>query len=204
MESNVSRNKIIALCGSKFHGKDSVANIILKNSNYIFKTLSFARPIKESLSISMNIPIEYFDDPDKKEVILEEWGKTPRQLAQWYGTDVFRDQIDSNIWLKNMESRINTFYQDKKNHGKTIVITDARFDNELELVWRLGGKVWKVDASERVETLNKDTHISEHGITLTPDFVINNNGTLKELTIKVNDIINDYVVEYNNKYMVFF
>jgi hypothetical protein len=180
---------IIGISGKKEHGKDTVANIILNTIPGKFKTLSFARPIKESLSISMNIPIEYFDDRDKKEVILEEWGQTPRQLAQWYGTDVFRNQIDPDIWIKNMEFRINAFYNDKKNQDKVIVITDARFDNELELIWRLGGKVWNVDASERVKRINKDTHISENGITLKPDIYIDNNGTMNDLKNQIDEIM---------------
>lgn len=163
---------IIGLTGKKFHGKDTVAGIILEHDN-TYTLLSFAEPIKQALSIIHVIPKEYFDDPNKKETPLSEWNNlTPRSLAQWLGTDIYRNQFDQNVWLRNMKLRIGEL--------KNVIITDIRFDNEANFIKELGGIIIKVDASVRKN--KSDNHISENGIDeKLVDIIVDNNGSFEDL-----------------------
>lgn len=185
----MSTSNIIGLTGKKFHGKDT-AGSIMKNLNNQVVLLSFASPIKKALSVIHEIPENFFDDPELKEKVCPEWGRSPRDLAKWLGTDVYRNQFDENIWLKNMEMRIC-----KKYLGYDIIVTDVRFDNEAELIHKLGGVVWRIDASERVSST--DSHVTEKGIRdELVDMTLYNNGT-KEDFIKTVEHEYDIKREYS-------
>lgn len=173
---------LIGLTGKKFHGKDTVAKIlsdilnekiIVDENNKDYTLLSFADPIKQALSIIHVIPKNYFDDPELKEKPLPQWnGMTPRSLAQWLGTDIYRDMFDTDIWLQNMRLRIGLL--------KNVIVTDVRFDNEAKLIKNMGGVILKVDASNR--KISCDVHISEQGINPSlVDVVVYNNGNIDDL-----------------------
>lgn len=177
---------IIGLTGKKRHGKDTVGRLIQKYSTRRIVMLSFAKPIKQALSFIHCVPMEYFEDDNLKESPLEDWdNRTPRQLAQWLGTDVYREQFDSNIWLKNMEIRIRKNYKP----DTLVVITDCRFDNEAEFVKSFGGQIWNIDASVR-KGISGDSHVSENGINpIHFDENIDNNGTIEQLDEQIKNLI---------------
>lgn len=57
--------KILAISGWKRSGKDTLANYLIEKEG--FKRISFADPLKDSVSKEFNIPREYLDDPKFKE-----------------------------------------------------------------------------------------------------------------------------------------
>lgn len=79
--------------------------------------------------------------------------KSPRQILQYVGTDLFRDLIDSEIWIKCFEEKIKTM----DGH---IVCTDARFPNERNLLRKLGATLAFIHRPDVVNQI--DTHISEN------------------------------------------
>jgi hypothetical protein len=52
---------------------------------------------------------------------------TPRAYLEWLGTDVMRARLGDNVWL---DSALSQVVAERCNKG--VVITDARFPNELE------------------------------------------------------------------------
>lgn len=58
---------IIGLIGKKGSGKSTAAKIA--KEEYGFQVLSFAKPLKEMLSVALNQPMHYFTDPVLKESI---------------------------------------------------------------------------------------------------------------------------------------
>lgn len=63
---------------------------------------------------------------------------TPRWALQNIGTETIRRHFNPDIWLMNTERRIEAT-------GSTrVVITDARFANEIEFVRKLGGEIVRV------------------------------------------------------------
>lgn len=59
-----------------------------------------------------------------------------RNLAQYIGTDLFRNNIGSNIWIELLMNKIETF---QKIHHKKIIISDCRFVNEINAIQEKGG-----------------------------------------------------------------
>jgi hypothetical protein len=167
---------IIGLTGNKYHGKDTVADIIIKEKNY--ERLSFASPIKQTLNTILCLPNEYTCDPKLKETPLPMWdNKTPRQLMQELG-DNFKKLYGNDIFIKNMNLRLI-------GRDKPVIITDVRFDDEAKIIQERGGYIIKVDSTERLGE-NKDSHNSEKGISADLiDYVIYNNLGKKELFSEV-------------------
>ena len=140
---------IIGLAGGKGCGKSTVAKIIAKR--YDYERISFATPIKDMLRVLGLGDAELYD-PTIKEIPLDEYGKSPRELLQSLGTAWGRMLVSGDVWIRALKKQINP--------DKNYVIDDVRFDNEAIFV-RERGAVIHV---ERHSIVNNDSHISEAGI----------------------------------------
>lgn len=115
---------------------------------------------------------------------------TPRLLLQLLGTECGREILHPNIWVNSLMSE----YKMLSHSGPTRdlkfpnwVISDTRFPNEFEAVKSRGGLCIKV---ERGETNVENIHPSETALDgYTFDYVLDNNGTIKELVEKVKVIL---------------
>lgn len=148
---------IIGLTGRKGCGKSSVANIFRDRLGY--EILSFASPIKDMLRV-LGLGDAELNDPTIKEIVLDEYGKSPRELMQILGTEFGRDLIDPRIWVTALEKRIEA--------GTDYVIDDVRFPNEAEMIHARGGKVVRIYRPAQEEEA-EDRHISESG--LSPELI---------------------------------
>jgi hypothetical protein len=129
---------------------------------------------------------------------------TPRLALQLVGTDVLRNHFHQDIWLSSLEYRFRI-----KNSEQNVIISDARFKNELELIKSLNGIVvwvqrgelplWFDDAVKAnegnaiarkiMQTRWRDVHESEWNWAGFPvDYIINNNGSIEDLDKLVNDL----------------
>jgi hypothetical protein len=107
-----------------------------------------------------------------------------RELMQIAGTDIGCNEIDTQIWVKKTLSEI----ADSKEQN--FIISDCRQDHELDVFRKLGFEILHIkrDTSEIVEA---DTHITEKALKINEnDTVINNNSTLDEFYIKLNNFLN--------------
>lgn len=127
-----NRPILLGLCGFSESGKDTVADYLVKNYN--FNKLAFGDSLKYSISYTFDIPTflwyskEWVSEPCD---ILG--GKTPREVLQYYGTDVAR-QINPNVWVNKVRDKI-------QDTNKKVILTDIRFPNELKLLQEFGGKL---------------------------------------------------------------
>ena len=204
--------KILGLTGPKRSGKDTVCSMLGSRVHRI----GLADFLKDTCSAAFELPRRYFDDDDKKEaafghpIILTRnkignirdvysqavpgfWERAikaehiisgklmynPRHVLQVVGTDFLR-LFQEDIHLQAAKTKLQ---QDKLN-----VITDCRFENEIQFVKDLGGVtayVWHPAAEQMA--LNSP-HISEAGIPQLQfkcDWKIPNSGELHELEIFV-------------------
>ena len=118
--------RVILISGCKRSGKDTVANHLIKmipNSTKV----SFADPLREICSIAFGFTPEDYGD-DFKEVVVPEWNMSPRDALIKVGTELFRKQVDKDIWVKA------TIRKMKESKADYIFVTDVRFHNEMELV----------------------------------------------------------------------
>ena len=136
MNSDAFSDKvIIGLSGKKRSGKDTVADFLV--DQYAFTKMPFAEPIKVSASLIFGFTDEQLYG-GLKEKEDDFWGFTPRWAMQMVGTDLFRDQIDPDVWVKSMQRRI------ARSSRRRIVISDVRFPNEAQVIKEMGGYVARI------------------------------------------------------------
>lgn len=172
--------KLIGITGKKFCGKDtSVSHLSLLHNVVKY---SLAGPLKNDLKNVYKLTDEQLNDPLHKEIIDTRYGKTPRQLMQWYGTDIMR-HIDEDYWVRPFMK----FYKNTvlKNNSVKIIVTDVRFQNEADAIRSLGGDIVKI---VRISNENIDNHISEQHDFL-PDIIVYNNGNIQDLQNKLDNIL---------------
>jgi hypothetical protein len=175
-----TKYRVIGITGKKFSGKDTLGSYFVENHKY--EQIAYADALKDAVKCIFD-----FDDEQlygsKKEVVDEFWKKTPRQVLQFVGTDLFRQHshellpdIGNNIWVSVVKRKILNRFQ--KDPNARFIITDIRFPNETGLVTELGGTVIKLQRNTGCE----DNHESERLIDELPaDYIFENNGSKDEL-----------------------
>lgn len=111
--------KIILLSGFAGAGKDTLASVLCKYKGY--QRFAFADPIKELVSESLKIPLEYLHSPLGKQRQVD--GKTLRQYCIDLGEA--ERQKDPEVWSSKIAKQI------KESTCKRVVISDWRHLPEL-------------------------------------------------------------------------
>lgn len=206
---------LIGLLGLINSGKGTVAKELV--NTYGFRQDSFAATLKDACAVLFNWNRSMLegDTPEgreEREQVDVWWSKklgipdfTPRLALQLIGTDVFRNHFHSDIWMLSVMAR----YKNNEN----VVISDARFPNEVKAIREMDGIIirvdrgeepvwWKhaveatdgnIDAEAIMNTTYKDIHLSEWAwVNTKPDTVILNCGTLENL--------HGMIILLNNKY----
>ena len=154
---------LIGFSGKKGSGKSYFANYLVNNK--LFIKLSFASPLKEITKILFNLSDEDVKDPIKKELINPKFNASPRELMQWLGTDIMREEFNKkfnysgSIWIDSVKDKIKTLL----DNNKDVVIDDVRFQNEVDMIHSLGGIVINLH-NDLYNTLTNSTstHSSEN------------------------------------------
>lgn len=170
---------VIGLTGAAGSGKDSVAEIICEQ--YRFIRLGFADPIYEMESIITRTPVHILQKRESKEVVLERLGVTRRKLKQTLGTEWGRILINENIWVNHLDDELKSIESCLGLNG--LVISDVRFQNEVDFVHSLGGEVWRVGRPNN-PYVTGGQHESEK-FEFEVDDVVINDGTLAKLEVAV-------------------
>ena len=158
--SNASKMHLIGIAGPARAGKDTLASYLLDNLSHDWSRSSFADPLKEMLRA---IGVDCSDD--KKAVVSDDYGVTPRHMMQTLGTEWGRHMIDGDIWVKAF-ARLNA--------GKCRIVPDVRFENEADLVREHGVLIHLVGRGGI-----DGSHVSENAITFKAgDIVIDNSRDL--------------------------
>lgn len=154
---------LIGFSGKKGSGKSYFADYLVNNK--LFIKLSFASPLKEITKILFNLSDEDVKDPIKKELINPKFNASPRELMQWLGTDIMREEFNKkfnysgSIWIDSVKDKVKTLL----DNNKDVVIDDVRFQNEVDMIHSLGGIVINLH-NNLDNTLNNSTstHSSEN------------------------------------------
>lgn len=154
---------LIGFSGKKGSGKSYFADYLVNNK--LFIKLSFASPLKEIIKILFNLSDEDVKDPIKKELINPKFNASPRELMQWLGTDIMREEFNKkfnysgSIWIDSVKDKVKTLL----DNNKDVVIDDIRFQNEVDMIHSLGGIVINLH-NDLDNTLNNSTstHSSEN------------------------------------------
>ena len=198
---------IIGLIGLINSGKGTVGSMLIEQG---FQYESFANSLKDAAAGIFNwdramLEGDTSDSRVWRETVDEWWNErlqipdfTPRVALQILGTDILRNHFHADIWVLSMEARI-------KDAKQNVVITDVRFPNEVRSIRELGGKIVRIKRGddpewfslaasdhESMPMIYPDIHASEYSWAgTTPDYLIDNKGTIGDLREIVNDLLED-------------
>jgi len=177
--------KLIGICGYSGHGKDTLADLFVKNCS--FTKIAFAKRLKQ-IAYALN-PIVKLDHVEWREYCrLQElvddigWDLAKRNnndvrtFLQKLGTEAMRNLVSDNIWVD--------LHKQQANEEKFVVVPDVRFPNEAKYILESNGlllaihdprketkdSMYKHASETYVDVLSKEAHYQ---------FV--NSGTLADL-----------------------
>ena len=167
---------IIGFVGLIGSGKDTAAQILVNEFN--FQRESFAGPLKDVLSavFGWNRLLLEGTDPYARhwrEQPDEWWSArlnmevTPRNMMQMWGTDVVRNHFNTDTWIASLENRL-------QKSTNNIVISDARFPNEIESIQKAGGYIIRVKRGPDPEWW--DNAVLTASTTKESEYIIYDNG----------------------------
>jgi hypothetical protein len=191
--SNTSQKKI-AFAGEKYSGKSTCVRYLL-DKNDSTEEVSFALPLKEVCSNLFDIPIDTFQDPILKEKILDEYGVTPRDILIAVG-DLLRFELPKklpNLKLKRniLTDKAQRIIQLLKKEEMSIYVSDFRDPIlEKDMLIEEGFTTVKIIRNDKNIDEQKIEHWTEKGVGKT-NFEINNNGTLDDLYLELDNITNN-------------
>jgi hypothetical protein len=164
---------IYGITGRKFHGKDTFANIVVKN-NPGFVILHFAGHLKYLAGQIFGLTHYQMHDPILKEtpfevpLVMDDFvrqmsqatgliifprgmvAKNPREVLQFFGTEYVR-YVKGSFWVDYLISAA-------KLH-ENVLVPDTRFLNEALAIKATGGKIFRITRVDLVDS--NDTHASE-------------------------------------------
>jgi hypothetical protein len=139
--------KIIAFCGLIGSGKNTAAEYLTSDYGYVQD--SFAASVKDALSVIFGWDRELLEGKTQesrewRESVDQWWASrlgipnlTPRWAMQYWATQVCRNAFHQDIWVASLQKRLLT-----TNHD--VVVTDARFQNELDTLRQMGATIVQV------------------------------------------------------------
>lgn len=162
---------IVALAGRKQTGKTTSARYLAER--YGFVNMAFADPVYAAVGAAFDLDPLSDEWQENRDAIVPGTDKSLRFLLKTLGTEWGRDMVGSTVWVDRLEARIRALPS-----GSRVVVSDVRFDSEVEWV-RRHGTLLHID---KPGAPVGDTHISERGVPSEPwDFRIMNNGSLAYL-----------------------
>jgi hypothetical protein len=184
--------KIIAICGAKRSGKDVLAEHLVKKYNYT--RIAFAEPLKVAVKGLFNFDDDQVGigediDSDRKDIIDERWGITPRAALQFFGTEMMQEKIQEllpnikrNFFANTLVNHINNAEDDRR-----FVISDLRFIHEYERLLNISKisigdiLIIRVIRPSKDRVKEQEPHISELEYTKIPyDIIMINNGSIED------------------------
>lgn len=196
--------RIIGISGHAGSGKDTIADYL--TTTYLDTYVeAFAAPLKRACATAFGIPLGDFSDPVGKELSTANWALSPRMIAQFVGTELFRDSMwkilagDVNdFWVRRMKylllGNIATDEGGIYSPEDTIIIPDVRFQNEYNFIINAGGIVLHVSRAGMEGEVGIAYHKSEVAVKqlvkdTTHSYNILNNGSLEDLYETVEHIL---------------
>ena len=187
----------IAICGKANTGKNTVSKLIRreisKNQKGVFcEYIAFADPIKAMIRIMFpDLPEKYLTGSSnfRSEAIPGAFkeGKllTVRQLLIDLGTGVGRTYKET-IWLENFD---HAFQRAVSKHKNMVIVTDVRFRNEFDHLKKQGFYQIRLLRDSHTQ-INHSSETNQDSIRDDEfDYVLHNNGTLKDLKSEVLKIV---------------
>lgn len=185
---------VLALSGPIGVGKDTCADVLCER--YQFRRLAFADALREvglrvvrDLCRISSARMDWFHDRTRKETPISALlpssvgggiqQRTPREILQMLGTDILRECVDRDIWVRKPVAAITAALQQPA--PARFVLIDTRFPNEIAALRTLAQQheqrllVLHVQILGTASPSRSGTHASEGGLQpCVPDLVLRN------------------------------
>ena len=184
---------IIVLSGGKQHGKDTFAELLIKDSpNLNFKRKAFADKMKEVTAILLDCEyaeietLKVLEDIKITDEACIRQGTTMRKFLQRLGQLMKDITCDNHIWCELMAEDM-----DKDTN---YIVTDCRFPFEATFLRELGEyydtQVVVVKIHNPRKEFGKDQHVSEQSFgDIDFDYIIENDSSLEDLSKKAIELV---------------
>lgn len=166
----------LGVSGKARSGKDALTWLLidqLRPQGVDARRYAFADVLKAVTRVEWNMTT-------KNASLLQELGLSYRRGFRSYLRDV--DTIVNppaatpDVWVNA------TMHAIEEERPQVALISDVRFDNEVNAIRARGGLILRIERPNRPASGRDDTHISETALDgLTPNFTIVNDGSLREL-----------------------
>lgn len=120
------RPRIIALCGLKRSGKDTVADYIC--NQYGYEKQRLAQPLKDALKTLFMFTEDQLES-DAKDIDDPFWKTSPRRVMQFVGTEMMQYSMQAILPHVGRRFWVERFFRDY-NPASYIVVPDVRFLHE--------------------------------------------------------------------------
>ncbi|MDP2782265.1 hypothetical protein [Devosia sp.] len=105
---------------------------------------------------------------------------SPIEAAQLIGTEGFRRHVNDGVWVDYLMAEASS----KLDAGKSVVVSDVRFENEFDLIQENGGEMWAIKRSTyRASNHESEKHIDR--LSARADIAIANNSTMELLHLLI-------------------
>lgn len=192
---------LIGIHGHAKSGKNTVCTFLGQHISDAYQE-AFADPLKEAAAEMFGWPPHIFYLEETKENIISPWHVSPRQCAQFFGTEMVRDNIHKlipmigpNFWVARMAHLINGDLSGNWERDyapeETVIITDVRFQNEYDWILENNGVIIHLTRPGADGSIGIPNHASEAGIIFSQkgvQYELKNDGTLEDLEEKVTQI----------------
>lgn len=184
---------IVAITGKRGHGKTTAAAALERLG---YRHINFADPVRAVVERVYGVTPHEMADPVLKEQVLDRWPfKSPRELMQVVGTDMFRKTEFSNGEALD-ETWVEAFKVACAGYSH-VVCSDLRFPNEAIAIKAMGGLILKVENPRISRTDVASQHASETAIDkLKADWTIYNEGSIQQLQSTVLDFAEDHRLQH--------
>lgn len=200
--------KLVLISGKMRSGKNAFADMIndtLKEKYTVMYDL-FAKDLKDGVwddfyNLHTFIYQQYWKLPKelreqfswmnvKKDDFYENKSVYGRLLLQIYGTEIFRNRVDDNWWVKQVFERWQKFFSNIDVNNGAYIVTDVRFPNEIEYFSETLCPLVTVRVNRNnTENVINGEHFSEVALDDYSkfDYIIENDGTLEDLKKKAEE-----------------
>lgn len=191
---------IIGFSGFISSGKDTAADYLVNFHG--FRRESFANSLKDCVSLIFGwdrtlIEGRTTEARQWREQVDEWWANrlniphfTPRWVLQNVGTNVLREKFHNDIWIASLENKL-------RKTQDNIVISDVRFQNEIDAIHNMGGKVIRIKRGQDPSWYSLAA--SANNSDKSSELAVSSENSLKELKIHPSEYS---WVEYNIDYTV--
>ncbi len=174
---------LIGLAGNAGVGKDTAAGYL--RAAHGFRQIAFADPIRAMLQAAFPLEPKDFEH-GRKEELLPNLGKSPRQLMQSLATEWGRNLVHDEIWVRLAEDKV---LAEHVTLGREVVISDVRHEIEAAMIRKHRGVVVHL---RRSTALRVAPHSSEAGIAVClGDWEIQNDRRPEDLFDELDRLVED-------------